>query len=193
MIDKLILLSGDSSLSQIDPRDLDDESAGLWLLFQIARAAPGITWGQLLAADSQNLAGFFSSLSRVGKWIGTGTRDFVTRSGTVLKDTLSVTGDFLGSGVRLATDRQVIDGAGQIAAAVGTGGLSLAVPSGLQEIFGNVDGAGISDFLAQLGIGAKRIAGAPSPAGSAAPSRMPLYLAGGAAALVALMLVTRRN
>jgi hypothetical protein len=189
MIDKLILLSGDSSLSQIDPRDLDDESAGLWLLFQISRAVPGITWGQLLEASNPRLSGW---LSDAASWVGHGTSDFVSKAGSVVKDTLSVTGDFVGAGVRLVTDEQVIKGTSQIAAAVGTGGLSLAIPSGISDIFGGVDTSQIGNFLAQLGIGTKQNYQNLAP-GAAAPSRLPLYIAGGAAGLVVLLLLTRRS
>jgi len=144
---QLVTLSGNENFSKvnpallkINPKDLDDSQAGLLFMRILSEAHPGITWGEYYkiignSTAPANLAGLKSFLGSIYD----GGKGFIG-------DVTEGVGDILGSGVRLATDEQVINGVSRIGTAYATGGSS----EGLMSIFSSL-GAGGKQVLDSTG------------------------------------------
>ncbi len=98
----------------MDPRGKSDFDAGILFFAALSRLYPGLQWADL-HTPQQFMAGWLTDLKHS---IG----DLKDGVGDVLKDTASVTGKILGSGVRLAADPKVATTVTRAGAAYATGG-----------------------------------------------------------------------
>lgn len=112
---------------------LSDFEAGLVVLSEIDRAAPGITWAQYIGAgapmamQNRQMAGWWTDLK---KGVSSVTSGVANAASSTIRFVANMGGDL----VRLATDAEVFNTVARAAAAYATGGGSEA----LQAVLGNL-------------------------------------------------------
>ena len=80
---QLITMSGKASaLTKIDPRKLDDVSAGIWALMVLGQAAPDLTFRDVVEGQKHRMSGKISNFfSDVGDSIGDAANWTVDKAG----------------------------------------------------------------------------------------------------------------
>lgn len=179
---------------ELDLTKLSDFEAGYIVLKKLAQAYPGMTWGQLVALSER------APVTMSGWWT-----DFteavsapVRNVGGLIGDAFREGGSYIGKGVRLFTDKKVVDGADRAYRGFTESGGVTGFWTGSDPFgFGGGEGgeAGgfqewVKSFITNLGSGAKaNQAGAFGlPAGV-----LPWAIAGGLALVFVFGKVERRG
>ncbi len=183
------LLVSMSGPMDFDYNKMSDFEAGLGALALIGQLYPGITFGQLPDLALKRPVAMGGWLTDLTKGVTSAVGNVKDGIGDVLKDTFTTVGGAGGDVVRLATDKNVLQGASAIGGAYLTGGASAA----LDGILGN-GGAGSGDalttFLSALGLNFKSLANQTAPTNAPAiggTNVLPWVAAGGAVLLVVLL------
>jgi hypothetical protein len=180
---KLITMSGNETKIQDIKKlqSLDDQQAGVYALYLIAKNNPGITFGQLIQGSGVRLSGWFTDL---GRMVGNG-----------LSDAINLIGKKTGESVRLFTDKEVVSGLQSYAAAAATGGESLAAQGLLSDLFGGkLDAGNLQEILGKLGKvvkGETQQAGIESGFGGLTQQQL-LWVGGGVLGLLVLLMALKK-
>ncbi len=187
----LVTMSGPMDF---DYNKMSDFEAGLGALALIGTLYPGVKFGDLPALAAKRPIAMGGWLTDLTKGVTSAVGNIKDGVGDVLKDTVSAVGGVGGDVVRLATDKNVLQGASAIGGAYLTGGASAALDGVLGS--SGPSGNAITDFLTTLGLNFKSLANQVAP-GTASPNPsganvLPWVAAGGAVLLVVLMTGRRR-
>ncbi len=137
----LFSMAGKADFLKVDPRELNDIDAGIWMLALIDHYYPGITWGEIYEATRG---------AQLGKsWLGRQIASIGDFIGTGISDAGDKIGEWTGDTIRLITDKEVRDGIKEYATAYATGGQSVALDQVVSQLAaGDIP---IGDMLSRIG------------------------------------------